>query len=36
MAEQRKIPAIVLRAGTWLAENSDGNDRFRFLGIRNG
>ena len=36
MVEQRKIPAAVLRAGAWLAENYGGNDRFRFLGLRDG
>lgn len=36
MAEQRKIPAAVLRAGAWLAENYGGNDHFRFLGMRDG
>lgn len=36
MAKQRKIPAAVLRAGAWLAENYGGNDRFRFLGVRDG
>lgn len=36
MAKQRKIPAAVLRAGAWLAENYGGNDRFRFLGMHDG